>query len=455
MTDNTLNQLENFRNSLYRRLKYRADATMDLIDANAEHRADSVVKLSLSSLFRRTYSSITDVLDNLFREAPHEVPDEGTTREGEAVLIQLLAQHCPVPERRNFWLFATDGTSHPRLFANKLEDRGLVHAPSAIPGHKPITIGHQYSSLVCLTEGDDHWVVPLSVRRVNSDQTGSKVGLEQLAEVLSQAPFAQELCVHVADSAYSNKTSLRGMESFPNGIHIARLRSNRVLFFLPKPEPSRPGRPRIYGEPFRLAEAPGADLEQTFSLSKGRHVRICRWHDLLTRGAGQHLFDLVRIELFSGTHSVYGKPLWLMVAGDRRRELGLFEIYQSYAQRFDIEHYFRFQKRNLQVTSLQTPEVRHEENWQWLCLLSYLMLLLARAFAQHHCYPWEKHLSKRLELSPSQVQRDYPRIIGEIGTPSSVPKRRGNSPGRLSGSRPPHRPSLSVVYKGRTTPMRC
>ena len=40
---------------------------MDLIDTLSATTADSIVKLSLSHLFRRKYSSLTDVLSSVFR----------------------------------------------------------------------------------------------------------------------------------------------------------------------------------------------------------------------------------------------------------------------------------------------------------------------------------------------------------------------------------------------------
>ncbi len=61
-------KFQTFRHRLFQLFPYRAGATVDLIDAvSATTTADSVVKLSLSDLFRRTYSSLTDVLDSLFR----------------------------------------------------------------------------------------------------------------------------------------------------------------------------------------------------------------------------------------------------------------------------------------------------------------------------------------------------------------------------------------------------
>ncbi|MEW5768659.1 MAG: hypothetical protein AB1797_13795 [bacterium] len=54
-------QLHQFRQELYSNLTYRPDATMDLIDSlSTNSKARSVVELSLSPFFRRSYSSVTD-----------------------------------------------------------------------------------------------------------------------------------------------------------------------------------------------------------------------------------------------------------------------------------------------------------------------------------------------------------------------------------------------------------
>ena len=72
-------------------------------------------------------------------------------------------------KKKGFALFAIDCIANPRIYANKVEDRTIVHAPNHVPGQKPITVGHEYSVLVHLPnqkEGQElHWVVPLSVIR--------------------------------------------------------------------------------------------------------------------------------------------------------------------------------------------------------------------------------------------------------------------------------------------------
>ena len=179
-------KFQTFRHRLFQLFPYRAGATMDLIDAvSAMTTADSVVKLSLSDLFRRTYSSLTDVLNSLFRTNLKTLPTDEERQKQAFKVTQLLAEKCaPNPSEKDFVLFAIDCTANPRIYASKVEDRASVHAPNHVPGQKPITIGHEYSVLVYLpNRGEDrelHWVVPLSVRRVRSDQSGPRVGLKQL-----------------------------------------------------------------------------------------------------------------------------------------------------------------------------------------------------------------------------------------------------------------------------------
>jgi hypothetical protein len=53
--------------------------------------------------------------------------------------------------------------------------------------------------------------------------------------------------------------------------------------------------------------------------------------------------------------------MWLMVMGARRDEISSVQGYQSYRQRFDLEHTFRFQKQNLLLNGFETPVLNHEE----------------------------------------------------------------------------------------------
>src|SRR5208283_2067302 len=97
MIESIVPKVQHFRNRLFSLFKYRADATMDLIDALAGPNRESVVKLSLSQLFRRTYCSITDVIDNTFRRKAEQNPDVQELQQEHLKISQLLAEQCPPP----------------------------------------------------------------------------------------------------------------------------------------------------------------------------------------------------------------------------------------------------------------------------------------------------------------------------------------------------------------------
>ena len=166
----------------------------------------------------------------------------------------------------------------------------------------------------------------------------------------------------------------------------------------------------------------------------------------------EHPFTLLRIRLFDEEGNLaFRRPMWLLVCGKRRNEPTPLEIYHAYQQRYDLEHFFRFGKQRLLLDKFQTPEAEREESWAHLVLLAYVQLWLARPLALRWPNPWERYLpviKEAHETSPTLVQRDFGRIIREIGTPAAPPKLWNNSPGRTKGTKLPPRPRLPVVFKG-------
>ena len=181
-------QLEQFRQQLYESFPGRADALMDLLDAlSSNTTARSVVELCLHPLFRQGYGSVYTAIHSLCSESPPQSAgwDCGVNEQRQT---RLIASYLSPPEQQEFWLFGLDVTPAPRPFAQTLEDRAFVHQPTLIKGNKPVAIGHQYSALVAFPEKgcrtDPPWVVPLSMRRVDSQQTATTEGANQM-EALS------------------------------------------------------------------------------------------------------------------------------------------------------------------------------------------------------------------------------------------------------------------------------
>lgn len=456
-------ELEQFRQQLYQNFNNRADTLMELVDAICSNPdAGSVVEYSLTPCFRRSYSTIFKALKEMEWD--------------ELMIARLVAPYLRRLRLRRYWLLATDVTSQPRPFAPTLPDRGVVYQPNAVQGNKPITVGHQYSSLVLLPEAEAvsaSWVVPLMVRRVATSEDKELVGSEQINVLLKDPtlPFGESFCVDVGDTSYSKPACLHSKRHHSRLVSVARLRGNRVLYqeFVPDPEArgSGAGRPKRYGERFALQEPDTwhpPDEEVTI-MEKSRRgqtyrIEIKAWHNMLMPGKNKpkripmdrYPFTLVQIVRYDDKGNLACRlPMWLLAIGEYRHELNAQEIYQVYQPRYDHEHFFRFGKQKMLLDGCQTPDDDREEKWWQLVHLAYAQLWMARHVARCLPKPWERNLPamKQGVLSPTLVQRDFGRIIGQIGTPAQPPKLRFNAPGRPKGTKLPPRPHHKVVIKSR------
>jgi len=455
------NEFQQFRQELYQNFNKRADSALELVDALCSYpAANSPVELTLAPVFRRSYTALYKTITDVAWE---NIP-----------VAQLLGAYLPHPEQRRFWLLGVDVTAQPRPFASTLEDRGFVYHPNAVAGNKPVTIGHQYSTVALLPEQEpgvtNSWVVPLVTGRVPTDADKELVGADQMRALLDDEslPWHDELVVEVGDTSYSKPVYLHANRHYANLVTIARARSNRTFYrqFVYADGQYPAHHPQWYGEAFKLPDPTtwgDPDLETTFTETSRRGkaytVVIQGWQNMLMRGKHKPVripmqrypFTLVKITRYDEDgHQAFKRPLWLIVVGERRDELSLRDIYAAYSARTDMEHFFRFGKQRLLLTASQTPETVREERWWHLVHLAYAMLWMARHLAQHLPRPWERHLptAKNREMSPTLVQRDFERLIQQLGTPAQPPQPRGKSPGRPAGMKLPPRPRRKVVVKG-------
>ncbi len=435
---------------------------MELVDALCSYpEARSVVELSLSPYFRRGHASLYEAIAGYKWE--------------EDSLAKQAAPYIPSPVTRPFWLLGADVTPQPRPFSATLEDRGMVHQPNLVKGNKPVTIGHQYSTVGFLPEAEvgmsESWIVPLSVKRVSTDDDKEMVGSRQIGRLLKDEslPWHEELVAEVVDASYSKKPYLCANREHKNLVTISRVASNRTFYQQPKPmeKPASAGHPSWYGDAFRLPDPDTwreADekASTTFLSRRGKKytVQIEAWFNLLMTGKRKpvvlpmqkHPFTLVRIVLIDPEtgQPAFKRALWLIVMGERRSEIALLDLYHAYVQRYNLEHFFRFGKQKLLLDDFQTPEEEHEEAWWQLVHLAYLQLWVARHLVTCLPRPWERNLPamKAARISPSLVQRGFERIIRQFGTPAKAPKPRGNSPGWTRGRKRKPRERHKVVVKG-------
>jgi hypothetical protein len=156
---------------LYQNFANRADTLMELLDAICSvPDAGSVVEYSLAACFRRSYSTIFKAINEM------EI--------GEKWLAQQVSSSLPRPRQWPFWLLMVDVTPAPRRYAPTLEDRGMVYEPEVVKGKRPVTIGHQYSTVALGLEAEagvtSSWVLPLLTGRVSTDEDKEMVGAQQV-----------------------------------------------------------------------------------------------------------------------------------------------------------------------------------------------------------------------------------------------------------------------------------
>ena len=328
--------LINFRESLYQLIPSRCDAVMDLIDAIAldGYRYNSVVKLSQSLSFKRSYSSITDAISAL--------ADNGQDFWAKAFRL-VYEQKTPSMNQ-----FAVDVTSNPRPHAKTLSDKVITHSPNPAPSNSPICVGHAYSVIVGLDQGDagdKKWVSPLSVERVKSSEKGNEIGMQQLETLIQSGTEDGSLNVSFGDSLYGTAACRKTATQNKDWVHIYRLRITRNIFQQPDNKAPTRGRKPEYGHKISIKDPeqfPSFDEVITTSCKthKGKTyaVTISCWHDMLLRGtndfkSSEHPINVIRVEVTdSEGNAVFVRPLWLALLGERRHEVTIEDAYKHLAK---------------------------------------------------------------------------------------------------------------------------
>lgn len=457
-----LDTLKKFRQQVYFNFPIRCDANMNLLDAISSdgHRCKSVVELSETPSFERQYSSITDgIADGLYAVNWNTI---------------MKINYNTLSHDSDRVILIADCTPQPRPYAKTLNDRHITHAPNPAPGNKPICVGHQYSVVSlqpnCADAQEQHWLPPLSVRRVGSHEKGNEVGMQQLADCIAQLPLQKKLVISVADSLYGTENCRKLVSDQSNWVHLFRLNSTRNVFSLAKLAHKHVvGNPPRYADKMKLNDTSthikaDEQTQKTFVTKRGKSCKVAinLWHDRVVRGSRQfksyqHPMTLLQITVTNEEgKALYKAPLWLGITGQRRDEITAEQAVDYYHARYDIEHFFRFGKDKLLFDAYQTPDVTHEENWWHLTSLAYVQLYLARQDVSLLPKKWESYLpayQKQDEplttATPSQTQRGFGDVLKQIGTPAKPCRPRGNPKGRSTGEKQAKRQAHAIIFKGK------
>lgn len=424
----TIDQLREFRQSVYESMGARRDTQIELMDAlvlNSEGR--SVVELSLNAVFRRKWSSVYAALK--------------AGRVNPLRLERLYLSQVPKSERA---VWAVDSTLWSRPDARTLPERGFHHSPTRIKGNKPIGIGHAYSTVVSVPEGSGSWALPLAHEWIAGDQSALEVGAAQVNRLAALSAVRPLVTM---DSAYSGPAWLKATVDAPID-SLGRLRPNRVVY-RQKPPYAGFGRPAVHGAALNLRQA-----ETWFDPDEGLCLRdeklgrleLTAWHTVHFREAPDQPFTLIHLQRLDARCTRRDPAhVWLMYTG--QQPLSLVTDWRLYLRRFAIEHFYRFIKQDLLWTAFAGTALRNTQLWSTLVVLAYWLLFLARTLVLDTARPWEKAPSSPLPLSPGRVKRALPGLWSQLGTPAAPPKTRGKSPGRPTGFQPPRRPRYPILKK--------
>jgi hypothetical protein len=384
------------------------DALFELTDAVIQLRQiQSFAELSCAPAFRRKWSSAYEALQ-----------DGRPDRRG---LLQLYLQQLKGDERL---LLAGDHTAWPRLWAETLAGRSFQHQPTPIPGRRPVTIGHGYSTLAVIPEPHSSWALPLLHERIPNQKPVETAAqqLRQVCQHLSVRPLT------LWDSEYGSAAFVRATADLPAD-KLIRLRTNLCLEGPTKPYRGR-GRHPKHGRKFNFKDPstwwqPDQIVEYNDPEFGPLVVRL--WRGLRFKQALDCRMIVAQVERLhaSGTRR---KPrlLWFAWLGAEPPQ----QWWARYSQRYPIDHWYRFAKGRLHWTLPLVATAQQGQRWSDLMPFLTWELWLARQWVIDQPLPWQK---PQVKLSPGRVCQGMQNILVAIGTPTRACKTRGKSPGWPSG----------------------
>jgi hypothetical protein len=423
--------LRAFRQDVYTLFGCRRDALFEALDAVlSAPLLETPAHLSLAPTSQRRWGSVYDALNAGSMDVDR---------------LERLVASCPL-DPATTW-FAVDASVWPRCDAETSPERGFYHHPYRHSHGQPIVAGWNYSWLAQLPVRCSSWTAPLRVRRLIPGENLNLVAAEQVRSWLGQAGPLARTPIFSFDAGYDAVQLSLALGQLPIGL-LVRLRAGRCFYADPTTQP-RTGRPRRHGAKF-VCDDPASwpTPSATWSVTDPAYGSICvqSWSGLhaapqnhATRGTRQPRplvrGTVIRLEVdHLPRPTKESKPLWFWWFAPTPPDLA--EVWQAYIARFSLEHTFRFFKQTLKWTTpkLRTPAAA--DRWTWLLILAYVHLRLARNAVTDVCLPWQPPLPAE-RLTPARVRRGFWQLLMRLGSPTSIPKPCGRSPGRPPGKRSP------------------
>jgi hypothetical protein len=445
MNETTARQiLLTFRQQLYDQvLGLRKDTLFELMEAPlVSPGPTSLARWSLAPTFHRGWASAPDAL------ADGSVDAEQARR--------LLHRSLDAPPVHGRVLWALDGTTWPRPAAPTSAERTYCHRVNPGQPQNGIVPGWESQWLVAIPEEAGSWILPLDVqRRRPAAGTPTTLAIEQLRLALAQRPAGAARPVVTLDSSYEVIALAQAVQSDDPQCRLdadvlVRLSARRRFYRPPGPYKGVGTRPK-HGAVFRLHDPTTHGVPAHSAVgADARHgeIRVDVWERLHAQWAATTPLTLVRVQVQRLPKAGRTpKPLWLGWIGVAL-PADLLDLWRWYAQRFTIEHGFRFAKQELGWTTVRPCHPEAADRWSWLVALAFWELFLLRGVVTDQRLPWERRLAPA-QLTPGRVRRACAGILAALESPTRPVRRRGNAPGRQPGQCPGPRQRYPVERRAR------
>lgn len=392
---------------------YETSACIDLIFALATNyrvKATTVVELSLSKFFKRQYSSLYRAIGGYFASRQNK---EGRTEERIKVRdrIKSFLFESAIEGDNGVHSFAIDITGNTKKHSYKSEDRSYIHSGS-IGG---MSIGHNYS--VIGKKEDGGWMLPVAIDRVPHSENKFDFSVIQAESVLDKVPEG-DTSIIVGDSAYSCNKFIHNLSKRENVAVITRMRANKAIYEKYEDKKEGSGRKRKYGKKYLLNKPdslPDPDYVEEFekTTKKGLvlRIRLSLFKGYICRGSKDYAMsdipiNFIRAEVFKENgKKKYDRDLWIGLAGKARDKVTTVNGFKEYADRFDLEHFFKFSKSKLLMDKMQSSDPKKDEDFMLMTGVAYHALCKSVDLLDEiNIRPWENKKTIKAK-SPSNIFR--------------------------------------------------
>ncbi|MFE4690656.1 NF041680 family putative transposase [Streptomyces sp. NPDC056749] len=449
-------ELSCFPTELYACLTGRRDALFELSDALlcADGPVRTLVELSLEPEHRRGHGALYGGLNS---------------GDLDVARLRRTLAGLPLPRTASGRLvLAVDVSIWLRPDANTSPDRLFCHTHGRGRGSAQMIPGWPYSFVAALEPGRTSWTALLDVVRLCPWDDAIAVTAAQVRDVFQrlyvtgQWQIGDPPVLVVVDAGYDVTRLAFLLADLPVDL-LGWMRSDRVLYFPPPPQPAgKRGRKPERGAEFAFeveATWPVPSVTTvTATTDYGKAVAAAwdRLHPLLVRGSAwaehpegdlpviEGTVIRLQVDHLRGDRSP--RPVWLWWSATAATSGDVDRLWQAFLRGFDLEHTFRMLKQTLGWAAPKLREPAAADRWTWLVIAAHTQLRLARPLAEDLRNPWERP-ARQGRLTPARVRRGFRRLHRKTPQPASAPKPTTAGPGRPIGRRNKHRAREHPVGK--------